>query len=155
MYKLIRSARPICVGGAIDDKHCDGVQLCSLAKRQLMGLRNQYGTVMRHITPSPPDVCRHCLHAELEKLPTMVVTLSACSPTEGGFFQITLLSLSGGKTAITCEPSATVAGLISEYRQSASVSGPAKIRVINSAREVLENDVAVESLVSDAPLRRV
>ena len=88
-----------------------------------------------------------CLEQQLEKLPTTVVTLSACRLTEEGRIKSTLVSMSGEETVITCPAPAGTHWLISEYRQANPGHGLAKIKLVDSAAHVIEDDIHLEGLI--------
>ena len=88
-----------------------------------------------------------CLEQQLEKLPTTVVTLSACRLTEEGRIKSTLVSMSGEETVITCPATAGTQWLISEYRQANPGHGLTKIKIVDSAAHVIEDDIHLEGLI--------
>ena len=88
-----------------------------------------------------------CLEQQLEKMPTAVVTLSDCRLTEEGSIKSTLVSMSGEETVITCPATAGTQWLISEYRQANPGHGLTKIKIVDSAAQVIEDDIQMEALI--------
>ena len=118
---------------------------------QVSNVFDMYRFTEQSTPGAPSDRLITCLDAQLEKLPTTVVTLSACSLAEEGRVQSTLVSMSGEETVITCDANArlplTIAWLISEYRQANLGHGLTKIKIVDSAAQVIGNDVQVEALI--------